>query len=193
MAKRKFEIAICKCGRIHALDRDMVEETCYTNGYDNKDLALICGGCGKITLIGANYGPNMYMEPDDDDEDVMCYDCYTEEFKPRTCIELTPEAFNKSTKIVYDEGYKVPMKTGEYATRYYNGRFSDMTYPFFTEIERVDTTMDDVREFIDKFRTDRITVNMDNLVKELPDEVLTELSDYFIDAFDWTSTPYKKD
>lgn len=188
---RKYEMRICKCGRIHMLDAKLVDSTCYSNEKNNMDIALICGGCGSVVIIGADYGIDMYIEPEEGSEPVMAYSCYSYSLDKDT-VELNPEAFAKPTKIIYDKGYKVPMKSGDYADYYYNGNFTYTGYPDFWKIQRTDITVDEIMEFIDTWNKERTQVNMDCLISALPDDVLEDLSKYWIDAFNWKGTKYEK-
>ena len=42
---RKYDMRICKCGRIHMVDEDKLERALK----NNKNLLLVCGGCGAAT------------------------------------------------------------------------------------------------------------------------------------------------
>lgn len=183
---KNYDIRICSCGRIHALPYKTLEETVYSNGENNKDIALICGRCGKIQIIGADYVPNYF----DDPKHPMVYDCYTRDFYCDSIREITPESFDKPTKIFYSKGYGVPMMSGEYATAY-DCKFSDMTYPDLYELDRRDITPENVHQFIEDYNTKRTTVNMARFIRETPDDVLKDVSNRLIDQFDWKDTEYE--
>ena len=56
---RKYDMNICKCGRIHMVDEDKV-----TKALENdKNLLLICAGCGAAKLIGGDEEVD-FFEPD---------------------------------------------------------------------------------------------------------------------------------
>ena len=48
-------------------------------------------------------------------------------------------------------------------------------------------------DFIDKYNHDRTTVNMDRFINETPDDILAELSTYYIDGLDWKGTKFEKE
>ena len=85
------------------------------------------------------------------------------------------------------------MKTGQYATDYFNGRFSDRWYPDFYKIQRTDITVKEIMDFIDEYNHNRTTVNMDRFINETPDDRLAELSTYSIDGLDWKGTKFEKE
>ena len=85
------------------------------------------------------------------------------------------------------------MKTGQYATDYFNGRFSDRWYTDFYKIQRTDITVKEIMDFIDEYNYNRTTVNMDRFINETPDDILAELSTYFIDGLDWKGTKFEKE
>lgn len=184
---KKYDIRICSCGRVHAIPYKTVTDTCYSNENKNQDIALICGRCGKMTIMGADFGPDFY----DESNDKGIYDCYSYNKEFNEVTEITPELFNKPTKVMYSKGYGVPMMTGEYASGYYCNGFVDMVYPDFMEIEKINTTMDDVKRWIATFRKNGHTVNMDRLIHEFPDDVVEELSHYLISGLDWKGTKYE--
>ena len=51
----KYDIRICKCGRIHAIPNERIEKALDAD----KNFLLICAACGNATLIGANISPDM--------------------------------------------------------------------------------------------------------------------------------------
>lgn len=85
------------------------------------------------------------------------------------------------------------MKTGQYATDYFNGRFSDRWYPDFYKIQRKDITVKEIMEFIDEYNKNRTTVNMNRFINETSDDILDELSKYMIDGLDWKGTKFEKE
>lgn len=155
---RKYDIRICKCGRIHAIPNERIEKALDAD----KNFLIICAACGDATLIN------------------------TDTFKGNEKEKAVEE-------ILYSHGIKVPMKTGNYATDYFNGRFSDRWYPDFYKIQRTDITIKEIMDFIDKYNHDRTTVNMDRFINEIPDDILGELSNYYIDGLDWKGTKFEKE
>ena len=144
---RKYDMRICKCGRIHMVDNNKLEKALK----NNKNLLLICAGCGNAILIGAN------IEPDWFNSDKNCYMMYSGELSPYDDKCITSVDFESSEKqkgieeIIYSHGRKVPMMSGNYATDYFNGKFSDRWYPDFYKIQRCDITVKEIMDFIDKF------------------------------------------
>lgn len=182
----KYDVRICSCGRIHVVD----SEKAYKALEENSDTILICAGCGSATLFGAD------IVPDYDDIEKEVYELYSRSFSNDKSTEITEDIFkdgsNKKVKsILYSQGIKVPMKNGEYASSYFDGKFSSLTYPDLYKIDRDDITAKEVREFISDFNRNRTTVDMERFIDETPDDVLESVSKYFISGFDWTGTKYE--
>lgn len=185
----KYDMRICNCGRIHMIDMEKIDTVCKAN----KDLLLICAGCGKAVLIGAN------IESDWFDPTKNCYFMYTRDFSPYNDFIINSCTFEESgdnkkaiDEIIYSHGYKVPMNTGQYATDYSDGRFSDRWYPDFYKIQRVDITVPEIMKFIDEYSHARTTVNMKRFISQTPEDVLEEISRYWIEGFDWTGTKWEQ-
>ena len=185
---RKYDIRICKCGRIHAVSNKKIEKALE----NNKNFLLICAACGNAVLIGANVTPD-WVDPSRD-----CYEMYAGSFSPYKDKTINEDTFKGNEKekaveeILYSHGFKVPMKTGQYATDYFNGRFSDRWYPDFYKIQRNDITAKEIMDFIDEYTHDRTTVSMNRFINETPDDVLEELSNYYIKGLDWKGTKFEK-
>lgn len=185
---RKYDIRVCKCGRIHAIPEKKIIKTLETD----KNFLLICAACGDAMLIGANIIPSW------DDSSKDCYEMYSGDFSPYEDKVINENTFdgNKKEKaigeILYSHGFKVPMETGEYATDYFDGKFSSRWYPDFYKIQRNDITVKEIMDFIDKYTHDRTTVNMSRFISETPDDVLKELSYYWIEGLNWEGTKYEK-
>ena len=185
----KYELRICSCGRIHAIPEEKIVNAIEAE----KDLLLICGGCGTATLIGAD------IVPDFDNPSEDCYEMYSKNFIHKNNKFINSDSFNGTDKekaineIYYDNGYKVPMMTGNYATDFGCNKFSDRWYPDFYKIERKDITVQEIMEFINEYRHNRTTINMSRFIYETPDEILEELSNCLIPAFNWKGTKFEKE
>lgn len=182
----KYEIRVCNCGRIHAFPHEKIENAIY----NNKELLLICSGCGASTVIGADYRPDGAYGSNE-----PCYDMYSFTLDKTCSIKSdfkTPDG-HEISEILFDEGIKVPMMSGEYAGLYTPGAgFSDIWFPDLYKIEAPGTTMKDVAEFIAKYRKDRKTVNMNRLINENNNpEILKAISSRLIEGLDWTDTEYE--
>lgn len=183
---KKYDMHICKCGRIHMVDMEKLDKALEAN----KNLLLICGGCGGATVIGADIEPD-YIEPDKD-----CYNLYQFDFSQYEDAHITEAYFAGDDKhkaimeIIYSHGIKVPMMTGMYATDYFDGNFSDRWYPDFYKIQRRDVTVEEIMEFIDQYNKDRTTVNMNRFINENPEDIIEEISHYYIRGFDWSGTKW---
>lgn len=183
----KYDIRICSCGRIHMVPMEKLEKALE----NDKDLLLICGGCGKGTLIGAD------VEPDWDDPTKNCYNMYCRDFSTRKDKSITVTDFESIAsktgieEIIYSHGVKVPMMTGQYATDYYNGMFSDRWYPDFFKIQRDGITVSEIMDFIKKYSHDRTTVNMDRFINQTSEELLTEISKIGIQGLNWKGTKWE--
>lgn len=184
---RKYDIRFCKCGRIHTTPIEKLDNALEKN----KNLLLICAGCGNATLIGAD------IEPDWDEPDKDCYMMYSGDFSTYENKSITVTDFESTDsykgieEVIYSHGIKVPMMTGQFATDYFNGRFSDRWYPDFYKIQRNDITVKEIMDFIDEYTYDRTTVNMQRFIHETPEDMLEEISHYFVDGFNWKGTKYE--
>ena len=173
----KYHVNVCNCGRIH-----MVEVAKLNKAYDDeKELLMICGGCGNGFVFGADI-----VEDGDD----TVYDTYTKNIK-NTTVDV-----NKYSEVLLDDGLRVPMMTGEYATAFdtYSGRFSDMVYPDLYNLERKDITVTEVMDFLGKWKKDRSTVNMNSFILEnnsKNEDKLKELASWGISGLDWKGTEYE--
>ena len=181
------EMRICKCGRIHIVDSKVMDHALE----NQKNLLLICAGCGKGTLIGSD------IEPDFAEPDKLCHMMYGYDFSPYKDQTIDVDSFESKEnykgfdKILYSHGHKVPMMTGMYATDYDNGVFSDRWYPDFYKIQRNDITIKEIMDFIDKYTKDRTTVNMGRFIHETPDDVLEIISHYMIEGFNFKGTKWE--
>ena len=184
---RKYDMIICKCGRIHMLDNNKLNKALE----NNKNILFVCAGCGSATLIGAN------IEPDWNDPSKDCYMMYSGDFSDHEDKSITAADFESTEEqkgieeIIYSHGLKVPMMTGQYATDYFNGIFSDRWYPDFYKIQRSDITVNEIMDFIDEYDHDRTTVNMDRFIHETPEDMLEEISHYSIDGLDFKGTKWE--
>lgn len=176
---KKYRLMICDCGRIHLISNDQIIKSFD----DNKDIMIICGGCGKVTIIGADQDCDWIAE--------NTYYPYTHELSREKSKVITADAFKGTkgqkaiSKIIYDAGIQVPMMTGRYATSYSDGIFYDDREPDLDEIYRADINFDKVHAFISKHKLNMITVDMTKLIKESPAELIKELSSYYIVGLNW--------
>ena len=174
----KYSLNVCNCGRIHMIESEKLDKA-YEDG---KELLMICGGCGTGFVFGAEV-------LEEDEEEV--YETYTKNIK-NTTVEV-----NKYSEVLLDDGLRVPMMTGEYATAFdnYSGRFSDMVYPDLYNIERKDITATEARDFLGKWKKDRTTVNMNRFILEnnsKNEDKLKELASWGISALEWRGTDYEE-
>lgn len=185
----KYDMRICKCGRIHMVDSEKLEKALK----NDKNLLLICAGCGNATVIGANVEPDWY------DPKKTCYMMYFGTFSDYKDKIIKAEDFETKEgkkgieEIIYSHGYKVPMMTGMYATDYSSGKFSDRWYPDFYKIQRSDITVKEILKFIDEYNHDRTTVNMNRFVHETPDEILEIISRYHIKGLNFKGTKWENE
>ena len=183
---------ICKCGRIHFINENEITAAIK----NNKDLLVICGGCGMATRIGADI-QTVFAGTKYPNETI--YNMYSIRIGEWNNFELTAESFVTNDKqkgiykVLYSNGKQVMMETGYYAKSYEdnNGRFEDIWYPDFYKIEREDITLEEVFRFIDDFKTDRRTVNMEMLLHDLTDEEAEILSHCVIPSLNWKGTKWE--
>ena len=187
----KYDMRICRCGRIHMIDNNRINSALKKN----KNLLLICAGCGAATLIGADVEMDWTVQGKEKTEEI--YMMYSNEFSASEDSINTPADFKTTDnhkgieEIIYSQGLKVPMMSGQYATDYFNGIFSDRWHPDFYKIQRDDITVKEIMNFIDEFNRDRTTVNMDRFIYESPEDMLDEISRYSIKGFNWAGTKWE--
>ena len=188
---KKHSVEICKCGRIHMIDDNKLNKVLR----NNKNLLIVCGGCGKATLIGADVHPDR-NDPDNRDKD--SYMMYSFDFSPNGDKSVMASDFESTEnhkgieEILYSHGIEVPMLSGRYATDYESGvGFSDRWYPDFWKIQRSNITVEEIMDFIDEYTHDRTTVSMDRFICETPEDILEELSYYRIEGFNWKGTKWE--
>ena len=73
----------------------------------------------------------------------------------------------KFSKIIYSLGYPVPLKSGHIASGKVSGGF------------------------IDDSTGSLCCVDMETLIKTIPDDVLEDISGYVVQGFDWSGTKYE--
>jgi len=185
---KMYKMRICKCGRIHMIPMEKID-----NALDkDKNLLLLCGGCGKGTVIGADIQPD-YIEPQKDGYSMYFYDFSTYWNKEISILDFESTENQKGfEEIFYSHGIKVPMMTGQYATDYFYEKFSDRWYPDFYKIQKKNISVSEIMEFIDKYNQDRTTVNMDRFLGETPEEMLEVISRYPIKGFNWEGTKWER-
>lgn len=190
---RKYDIRICSCGRIHFVLNSEIDAALEAD----KELWLVCGGCGRTTRIGA------YIEHDwtSDDPNKMIYNMYSFEYGEHKDYELTIDSFAATDnhkgiyKVLHSVGERPVMMTGMHATHYFApaGRFEDNWYPDFWKIQRTDITKDEILQFIKDWEKDHVTVNMNQLLRMLDEDKLEALSAYMINGLNWVGTKYERE
>lgn len=193
----KYDVRFCSCGRIHFIDDKDISEAIS----EDKELVLICGGCGKALFIGAN--KTMYELESDEPEEVYELYSYIEE----KYFKIDSDNFTKRIEylktigwirykpihmIVYNPGKKVYMKSGNIATLFINGVFHDQLISEF-EQERFLHRYKLKEEGIPYIKTNHGTsVDMERLINDLTEDELEALSGYAINSFDWSGTKYER-
>lgn len=113
---KKYQAKIFNNGRIV-----LIPEEDFIAAADNcKEILVFCGGWsgGYARAFGANVEHDFYSE----DPEAYCYNCYAYDVNDQT---FTPGQLTKFYRIIVTDGIKVYMKTGEPATAYFGGMFSD--------------------------------------------------------------------
>lgn len=156
---------------------------------------LICARCGAGTIIGADIEPDEFS----DKPDAVCYMMYAGDLSPYEDKIITEEFFKGNdkekavTEILYSHGLRVPMMTGNYADNYFDGKFADMWYPDFYKIQRKDITVPEIMDFIKTWTEERTTVNMSRFINENPEDMIEEISHYWIKGFNWAGTKFENE
>ena len=182
------ELRICSCGRLHFIDFEIIE----TALKNDKDVLLICGRCGRATMIGADRMPDYWIDPDEEVYNMYSYNAGDESFVLNASKFENADTTKGIYQVIYSVGKGVPMNTGSYANTCIYGRFEDNWHPDFYHIERKGITIEEVMKFIDEWKQNKKTVNMARLLRELDDEELEMLSGYRLEGMDWKGTKYEK-
>ena len=184
----EMELRICKCGCIHILDAKPIEEALEKH----KEILLICGNCGTAFRVGtdataeacADEGPNLYERIIMRKATIITEDSFADRPAERT------KPFDK---IYHNKGYRVPMMTGQMATRFDGRLFVDDNAPdFLKDIDRPGATVNGLREEYDQWKTDRVTVDMCALVNELGEENAQWIATQRVPGLDFSKTEYAK-
>ena len=185
-----YNMIICDCGRIHMIESERISKALD----NNKDLLAICANCGNGFILG---GDRDYDWIDGDPESTI-YMMYNKPLSTDKDVIIEADDF-KTTKeckgieeILYTHGVKVPMISGEYADKYFDGIFFDSSCNY-DKIYEKDITIKEIINFIDESKTKRQKVDMDRFINETPEDMLDEISNYYIDGFDWSGTKYQKE
>lgn len=185
----KLDIRICSCGRIHFVPQSEIDAALEAD----KNFVLICGGCGRVTAIGAD------IQQDWNEPDKTVYNMYAYPMGEHQGFTLTAEAFAEGGhrkaihKVWYSPGEQVRMQTGYYAKYYRCGQFQDTWYPDFYQIQRSNITVPEIMEFIKKWEHDHVTVDMKSLLRVLSDEEAEALSHYHISGLNWKGTRWENE
>ena len=174
-----FSVYPCRCGRIHMISWDLVEEACEKN----MDIIHICRRCGKMLRIG---GDPFY----DEYEKANGYTLYSYDMTLNNHvvnIDLSSDYSSECKpilRIISEPGICVPMKTGEYATEYFSGIFRDGTCPDFSRKDPNET----YEKFLLKWRVDAETVNMGSLERFNDKEKVDYIKKHIrFDQFQWNN------
>lgn len=100
----KYNVKFCRCGRVHFIEWESLEETC---DYEDKSALVVCSNCGNVYLKWLS-------------------DCM--EGKAWNSITIREEIFDEKSnigKIIVSPGESIYMKTGKEATSMAGGRFID--------------------------------------------------------------------
>lgn len=112
----KYQARIFQNGRIALFEGrdygDAIEQ--------GKEILVFCGGWsgGYARAFGAEKVPDYYNVNNGND----CFDCYAYDVKDKI---FTAEQLTKFYRAIVTDGVKVYMKTGEPATSFFGGNFSD--------------------------------------------------------------------
>lgn len=182
------EIRICKCGRIHIFDEAKIDKALN----EDKEFMLVCGSCGVAYRIGADREDGeMFGDPGK-----TYFNMYTIDVRDKTSIteaSFTDGDHKPFAEIFYDEGISVPMMSGMSANDYGPHGFADNWFPdFLNELDRRDITVEEIREMREKWRKDRITVNMGWFIRQIGGDTATLLAKARIRGLDFTGTEYEK-
>lgn len=174
----KYEIRICRCGRIHFFPKDKLN-----NVTEHESFLLICSGCGESMIYG-------YVGYTGSEEKPI----YRPHLANETlCIsEGMQSQTNKFFEILIDAGIKVPMMSDHDATYYnpYSGFYDTSCYNMWLRSLHSDTKGDLTCD--EKSIKERHTVDRKMFFERamLYPGLLRQLAESRCAGFDWTGTPY---
>ena len=182
----KFDMRICKCGKIHFIDNKLIENALE----QDKNIMFVCGSCGSVQLVGADRYLD-YSVPKKTIFNMYTINVQEEQLLWDESIFTGADGKKAIDKVLYSKGIPVMMQSGYFATSFDHGtgKFQDMWYPDFYKVP-VNATAQEYKEFIEKWQKDSATVNMPFLLRTLTDEQADCLSGYIIEGFDWSDTKY---
>lgn len=178
----KHYLKICSCGKIHMIPNEKIDHAIK----HDKNLLLICGSCGAATIIGAEeeqFGHTTVYK-------IYSSDAFINNIENINISDFMSLGGKKGIiEIIYDKGIKVPMKNGEYATSYFGDKFHNSSRLSMYEIQQ---HKDDIVDFYSTYIRNCGIVDMRRFINENSDEILSELSTYYIGGFNWEGTKYEK-
>ena len=160
------------------VDYELIDQACEKN----MDIIHICQRCGRMMRIGGD-------EFHDEYSNKPSYSLYSYDMTLNDrVVEIDPSSDYSSEckpilRIISEPGICVPMKTGGYATEYFNGTFRDGTRPDFYKKRRDES----YEGFIRKWDEDAATVDM-NILKRWNDKDKVAYLEKHIDfaQFEWS-------
>lgn len=162
---KKHEVRTCKCGCVHFVPWSDIE----TAIDHDKEFVMICNRCGTAL----RYGAEDYMS---EGKALYCF--------PLAAVEITKERFDaKFTKILYSEGKRVPMKTGQFADFYDGNTFYDCQPHFWSSKLYEYKTIEEIRNYYERQNELAKQVNVERFMNSLTSEEKESLAHYYIKAF----------
>lgn len=161
---RKFEVRICKCGSVHFIPWQDIEDAID----QNKEFVVICNRCGSAV----RYGADDYF---DEGKALYCF--------PLDKGEITKDRFEAEfTKILYSEGVRVPMRTGQLADFYDGNLFYDCQPCFWSSMLYECETIEEARAYYQERIALAKQVNIEWFMDKLDDDKRDALNHYYIKA-----------
>lgn len=172
--KKRYEVVFCPCGTIHFLPWDEI-----THAVDEgKELVYICSKCGAASKFGGtDYWDGKAL--------------YRTDLPSGTVIDksdfedIRSTGHSPFTKIIYSEGYRVLMMTGNYANFFSGGIFYDTDNPLSMYQLQSLKTYDKIIEYYKNWQKKSTQVNMNWLINHIKDDELEYLKGYVIEGLKW--------
>lgn len=169
-----FYVLFCKCGRVHFIPYSIINRWCISGGESTgRTILHVCRGCGNTLEIGAN-GNELSM--------------YISAVKEKRIMSIGSSKYF----TIIEEGLKIPMRSGNYATSFKSSIFIDdigleneLHGGGFDRLRNLGLNDSDQLDFKD---IDSVNVDMMRLVKIATQSELTTLKSYSIKSFDWDYT-----
>lgn len=142
----KYDVWFCHCGTIQVMPMEYYDWL--QKDYKHRCIYRVCQNCGKVMKV--------WLDEYDDSFSINA--CNVDNF------EVSEKDLN-NCRIIFNEGYRVPMVDGSYAEYHMNGQFYNSVLE-----KRVDT---------------------EELIREVKDKEILESIASYVSGINWKNTEYE--